>query len=155
MNQTVLEVVRPAVPADVIAAYESLGKEFTAWGPEVSVTQKQVDLFVELTGDDNPIHKAGNPTMPPILPGFFELALLPQLLQGNLPLKIPGHVILNRKVECEFKRPVRVGAGLCMRYRPDALKKERVGFTARFEYEIAFADTKKTTAQGFIYLFVQ
>jgi len=144
------------IPAVVLKAYGALRRDFSEWGPVVTITQEQVDCFTALTGDGNPIHKAGNPQMSmPIVPGLLELALLPRLLPGGLPLEVPGHIILNRKVECEFKRPVTVGTGICMRYRPHGeLVLERVGVSAHFEFEIGFASTKKATANGLIDLFV-
>ena len=70
---------------DVEALKAHISEEYGPWGPEIAVTQENIDAFAELTGDRQWIHidveraKKESPFGTPIAHGFLTLSLLPAL----------------------------------------------------------------------------
>ena len=138
------------VPDALQQEFEKYRNRWSPYGPTIQVRQETVDGFTALTGDDNPIHTASAEV--PYLPGFLTLSLMPKLLEQKLPMQVPGRRLWNVGVTCRFARPVPVGAGICMRYRGVTLLPDRMSLKPLFDFEIAFADTKKNVVEGQIHL---
>ncbi len=73
-------------------------------------TQKQVDIFIELTGDNNPIHydiKYSENTIfkKPIIHGFLSASIFSKILG----ISMPGYGTIYLKQEINFKLPMYVG----------------------------------------------
>ncbi|MGE4242916.1 MaoC family dehydratase [Ramlibacter sp.] len=83
----------------------------------VEVTQAQVDLFAEATGDHQWIHvdveraKAG-PFGAPIAHGFLTLSLLPRLMESSLEVRESKMSVNYGLNKVRFTSPVPVGSRL-------------------------------------------
>ena len=83
----------------------------------ITVTQKQVDLFAEATGDRQWIHvdveraKAG-PFGAPIAHGFLTLSLLPAFFESALEIRESGMGVNYGLNKVRFTSPVPVGSRL-------------------------------------------
>jgi acyl dehydratase len=95
---------------------ESLQGEEVAVSDWIEITQQQVNLFAEATGDHQWIHidveraKRESPFGAPIAHGFLTLSLLPQLMQNAIHMegvKMGVNYGLNR---VRFTSPVPVAA---------------------------------------------
>jgi 3-hydroxybutyryl-CoA dehydratase len=74
-----------------------------------SFSQEQVNLFIQLTGDDNPIHYdeafASNTVFrKPIIHGFLSSSVFSKILG----IKMPGYGTIYLKQEMNFKKPMYV-----------------------------------------------
>ncbi len=127
---------------------------YQQYGPEFRIQQEEVDNFTERTGDPEPLHKAGGTPMSPvpIAPGLFEVAFLPRLLPQQLSRLIPGLVVLNKHISCEFTRLLYVGQSMQMRFRAAKLAIDELGFYFEFEFQIRAVETRKVIAYGIIQL---
>lgn len=145
------------IPDDIRKTFASLRKqgEIGAWGPLVTVSQTEVDLFTRLTGDTNPIHQVGGEIFPqPILPGLLILAFLPKLLHGGVASLFPGYPVTLKRSTCDYVRAVPVGQHIKMRCRPDMLLGDRLSPLVTFEFEVVVvnAANEKPVASGTIEL---
>jgi acyl dehydratase len=88
----------------------------------LTVTQPQVDLFAQATGDDQWIHvdadraKAG-PFGAPIAHGFLTLSLLPRFFQTALRIENTGLGVNYGLNKVRFTSPVPVGSRLRARIK--------------------------------------
>jgi acyl dehydratase len=70
---------------DFAALQQFAERDFGPWGPELTVTQRMIDEFAALTGDDQWIHidaaraQRESPFGTTVAHGFLTLSLLPQL----------------------------------------------------------------------------
>ncbi len=74
-----------------------------------SFTQEQVNMFMQVTGDDNPIHYdeefAGKTVFKkPIIHGFLSSSVFSKILG----IKMPGYGTIYLKQEMNFKKPMYV-----------------------------------------------
>jgi len=108
---------------------ESLQGQEVAVSDWMTITQEQVNLFAEATGDHQWIHvdveraKRESPYGGPIAHGFLTLSLVPKFMHNalHMPSKIGVNYGLNR---VRFTAPVPVGSRL--RARIKLLKVERL-----------------------------
>jgi acyl dehydratase len=108
---------------------ESLQGQEVAVSDWMEITQQQVNLFAEATGDHQWIHvdveraKKESPYGGPIAHGFLTLSLVPKFMHNalHMPSKIGVNYGLNR---VRFTAPVPVGSRL--RARIKLLKVERL-----------------------------
>src|SRR5690606_18763393 len=75
-----------------------------------SYTQVQVEQFIALTGDNNPVHHdveyaSGTIFGKPIIHGFLSASIFSKILGMNLPG--PGTIYMNQSMS--FKRPMYAG----------------------------------------------
>lgn len=74
---------------DIAKLQSKVSDTFSAFGPEVQVTQDMINKFADLTGDHQWIHvdvercKRESPFKQPIAHGFLTLSLLPVLRTGS------------------------------------------------------------------------
>ena len=126
------------IPDDLAAAFAALGTEFQPWGPRIVITQRDVDTFTDLTGDDNEIHVL-RPGFKTVVPGLMTLAYLPKLLPGGIPLSRPELTTINKGFSSvEFHRPVHTGVIIRMRFKTLSLEPGRFGAEAKFVFEISY-----------------
>jgi acyl dehydratase len=74
-----------------------------------SFSQDQVNRFIELTGDNNPIHHdvdyaAGTVFKKPIIHGFLSSSIFSKVLG----IKMPGYGTIYLKQEMNFRKPMYV-----------------------------------------------
>jgi acyl dehydratase len=99
----------------------AIGRELGP-GPWHEVTQAQVDLFAEATGDDqwihiDPVRAAAGPFGTTIAHGYLTLSLLP-LLQRELWTFVGAAMGVNYGLDkLRFPSPVKVGARVRLRVR--------------------------------------
>jgi 3-hydroxybutyryl-CoA dehydratase len=91
-----------------------------------AVRQEDVDAFLALVGDSNPIHSdpaalAGTRFDGPIAPGMLTAALISAVIGSDLP----GPGVLYASQELRFLRPVRVGDVVTARVEVVELLPER------------------------------
>jgi 3-hydroxybutyryl-CoA dehydratase len=91
-----------------------------------AVRQEDVDAFLALVGDSNPIHSdpaalAGTRFDGPIAPGMLTAALISAVIGSDLP----GPGVLYASQELRFHRPVRVGDVVTARVEVVELLPER------------------------------
>ena len=131
MKRTLSLVEVPALVGQEVA--------FSDW---LSVTQEQVNLFAQATGDHQWIHvdvekaKAG-PFGGPIAHGYLTLSLLPQFFQSSLTIEEARMGVNYGLNKVRFPAPVPVGSRL--RARMKLLKYEpidRGGFQTTWESTI-------------------
>ncbi len=110
----------PPKKFETIAELRTLIGQEVALGDWVPVTQEQVNLFAEATGDYHWIHldktraAAESPYGTTIAHGFLTLALIPRLIADTLQLP-PAKMLVNYGLNrVRFAAPVRCG----MRVRP-------------------------------------
>jgi acyl dehydratase len=107
----------------------------------VTITQEQVNLFAEATGDHQWIHvdveraKAG-PFGGPIAHGYLTLSLAPMLMEQVLTLKGISMGVNYGCNKVRFPSPVPVGATLAMTAR--LLEVEDVAGGAQYIVELTF-----------------
>lgn len=87
---------------------EKRGSAFASPSPQ-SLTASQLDAFVFLSGDENPIHRGDAA----LVPGNLLLSLVPQFVQQNLALAAPLIGLSLGYDKVRFKHPVQLGDPLC------------------------------------------
>ena len=102
---------------DIAALQRRISDTFGPWGPELTVTQKMINDFAELTGDRQWIHvdvercKRESPFGGPIAHGFLVLSLLPVLRTGSeFTLVGFGNVVNYGADKLRFVSPVPAGS---------------------------------------------
>jgi acyl dehydratase len=109
-----------------------------------TVTQEQVDLFAEATGDRQWIHvdperaKSG-PFGSTVAHGYLTLSLLPALLEEVLEVKGAGFFVNYGLDRLRFPAPVPVGSRLRLSVTPTSVEAfdggQQVGLNCVFEVE--------------------
>ncbi len=92
----------------------------------LTVTQEQINLFAQATGDHQWIHtdveraQAG-PFGTPIAHGFLTLSLLPQMMESAVQVKQSGMGVNQGLNKVRFTSPVPVGSRLRARLRLESV----------------------------------
>lgn len=117
---------------EVRRQYEDLEKRGTVEGPNRISSISDVAAFLYATGDTNPIHQGQNG----ILPGLFVLSSLPNLLEGKLPITVPGYVTILRRVSCSFFSMATVGTPIRMSFSVLKLEEKTGRPSATFAFRL-------------------
>ncbi len=110
-------------------------------------TQEQVNKFIEISGDDNPIHHdeayaAQTVFKKPVIHGIFSASVFSKVLGTIFPGK--GSIYMMQQVE--FLRPMFCGEEYTAFFKVISLDEKR--HTAEIETIIKNANTKKITVRG-------
>lgn len=120
------------MPVREIASLEELqslvGQEVVL-GDWFAVTQEQINLFADATGDHQWIHvdveraKTESPFGAPIAHGFLTLSLLPQLMSRGIVFRYPIRLAVNYGLNrLRFVSPVPAGSNIRLRATLAALE---------------------------------
>jgi acyl dehydratase len=122
----------------------------------LTVTQEQVNLFADATGDHQWIHvdveraKAG-PFGGPIAHGYLTLSLLPKLIEGAIEVKETGMGVNYGLNKVRFTAPVPVGSRLRARTKllaADAIANGGYQFTWHVTIEREGSDKPACVAES-------
>ena len=106
------------------------------------VHQRSIDLFAELTGDDQWIHtdprRAGKgPYAATVAHGYLILALLPELTREVISFPAAGAVLNYGSDRIRFVSPIRAGSSFVDSIRLTALTHRAAGLLLGLEHTIA------------------
>ncbi len=131
---------------DVAGLRAMVREEHGEWGPEMQVTQKMINDFADLTGDQQWIHvdvercKRESPFGGPIAHGFLTLSLLPKLRTGS-DFAIVGHgnAVNYGADKLRFLAPVPAGAKIRARSRMTSVEGKPKGTMIKNEIVVGIA----------------
>jgi acyl dehydratase len=116
----------------------------TAWHP---VTQEQVNLFADATGDHQWIHvdperAAAGPFGAPVAHGYLTLAMIPRLLFETLTVEDADLVVNKEMRALKFAAPVMVGSRVRAVLTLSSIRRRPKGFWELvFEVAVEIEDT--------------
>jgi acyl dehydratase len=90
----------------------------------ITFTQEQVNLFAQVTGDNNPLHidasyAANTPFKKPIVHGMLSAGIISKVLGTQFP----GEGTIYLKQEIDFKRPIFTGIAYLFEFKVIELDK--------------------------------
>jgi acyl dehydratase len=123
--------------------------EYGDWGGEVTVTQKMINDFAELTGDHQWIHidveraNAESPFGGPIAHGFLTLSLLPVLMPPTVPLAGITNAVNFGAKGLRFLSPVPAEATVHAKARLTDVEEHRAGTLLTSDVSVHVIDVDK------------
>lgn len=114
---------------------------------EYTFTQEEVNLFIKVSGDANPLHwdeefAASTPFKKPIVHGAFVLSIFSKIMG----MEFPGKGSIYMKHELDFKRPVYVGNVYLFKFQ--VLEIDPLRHTARITTQVFEKERGKIMVDG-------
>lgn len=141
--------------------YEALSGAELGVSPWTTITQRQIDLFAEATGDDqwihvDPVRAAGGRFGGTIAHGYLTVALLPRLMGQIYRITGVGFAVNYGSDRMRYPSPVPVGSSVRARARLLSTERDgdRVSTLTEATVEIDGADKPACVAQLRSMLFV-
>lgn len=88
---------------------------WTPWLTPARFIQGDLNKYVEVTGDRNPIHQPSNEG-PAVVPGMLSVSALPRYLEGRPPIHVNEHRLIFHHLSAEFRGIIFVGDEVTMQY---------------------------------------
>ena len=147
---------------DVEGLTAQISDQFGPWGPEVPITQDDINKFADLTGDHQWVHvdedrAKASPLGTTIVHGFLLLAYLPKLKPGAGSEEITDYAAAFNAGgdKYRFVNMVPSGSTIHARGRIAAIEKKPNGVRVTTAYEIAVVGSTSPAVVGTLIVMYQ